>query len=100
MQLRRGRSDALFLCNDCKGDKKVKVNLSECLQPHITHKHTALAPMPFAHIASLSRALEVWSQEEIPLQRKPKLLFGVVRSCSFRGRLFSGSFWGQAGLHP
>src|ERR1700721_724493 len=45
MQLRRGRSDALFLCNDCKGDKKIEVNLSERLQPHITHKHTAKPPM-------------------------------------------------------
>src|ERR1700735_4591678 len=45
MQLLCGRSDALLLCNDCKGDKKIEVYLSECLQPHITHKHTAQPPM-------------------------------------------------------
>src|SRR5271156_5875450 len=82
MQLHRGRSDALFLCNDCKGDKEIEVNLSERLQPHITHKHTAQPPMHSAQSPLYSGALEVWSQAQIPLQRKPELLFGVARSCA------------------
>ena len=50
--------------------------------------------MHSAHVASLSGALEVWSQEQIPLQRNPKRLFGVVRSLAVQRELREASVLG------